>query len=246
MVRKSAAFLVMLGLTFGAARAANSPATDWKYANPFCQAIAHVAPADDGSGYGLALFAGSGERIDAHVTLVSDTDAYDAHVSALLAGPADDRRSGAVFVTLPVSTGLKYYFVDSYTLDGGDAVTCPSYVFPVRDSMRNAPAGVATVAAQHLQALPPLKCGRAYIPPKLHGVLQSPVGAYGSRPLTVVARAYIDSNGYSLKEEIVQSSGVDGMDKYLLGAVGVHQFAPAQFLCVPVVGVTEVELKYFP
>ena len=77
-------------------------------------------------------------------------------------------------------------------------------------------------------------------------MLQSRVGVYGGRPLTVVARAYIDSNGYSISEEIVQSSGVDGMDKFMLGAVGVHQFTPAQFLCVPVVGTMDVELKYFP
>ncbi len=228
------------------AGAADLPSPPWKYDNPFCQVLAQVAPAYDGSGYGLALFAAAGEKLDAHVTLISDSDAYDAHVIAPLFGPPEDRQSAPIIVKLPVATGVKYFFVDSYAVDGDNVVTCPSYVFPVGDALSDVPAGVQTIPARHLQALGALKCGHAYIPPKMHGDLESPVGVYGGRPLTVVARAYVDSNGYSIKEEIVESSGVDGMDKFMLGAVGVHQFTPAEFLCVPVVGTTEIELKYFP
>jgi hypothetical protein len=125
-------------------------------------------------------------------------------------------------------------------------MTCPSYVFPVGQTISGVPADVASIQARHLQSVGPLKCGHVYVPPQLNGDLQSPVGIYGGKPLTVVARAYIDSNGYSLSEEIIRSSGVDGMDKYMLGAVGVHQFRPARFLCVPVVGTADIELKYFP
>lgn len=229
------------------ARAADAPTVHWKHDNPFCQVVAQVAPADNGSAYALALFAAAGSMLDAHVTLVSDTDAYDAHVSGTsLSGTPDDRQSDPMLVKFPVAAHLKYFFVDSYAIDAGKNVTCPSYVFTLDDGVAEVPAGIQTVQAEHLQELAPLKCGHAYVPPRMRGDLQSPVSAYGGRPLTVVARAYIDSNGYSISEEIVQSSGVDGMDKFMLGAVGVHQFAPAQFLCVPVVGTTEVELKYFP
>jgi hypothetical protein len=247
MVGRAAVLLVALFGMCVPARAADTPSAKWKYDNPFCQVIAQAARTSDGSGYGLALFAAGGEKVDAHVTLITQTDAYDADVNVLLSGPPDDRQTGAVLVKLPASAAVQYSFVDSYVLDGNGAVTCPSYVFPLDDSTTSVPAGVEAIVAQHLQALGPLKCGHAYTPPQMRGDLQSPVGMnYGDRPLTVVARAYVDSNGYSIKEDIVQSSGVDGLDKYMLGAVGVHQFAPAQFLCVPVVGETEVELKYYP
>jgi hypothetical protein len=179
--------------------------------------------------------------------LVSESDAYDAAVpDGNLSGAQDDRKLEPLSVTLPAQDKIDYFFVDSYSLDHGAAITCPSYVFPVGETLASAPAGLRSIVAQHLQKIAPPKCGKVYADPAMHGDLMSPVGAYGGKPLTVVARAYIDSNGYSIKDEIVQSSGVDGMDRYMLGAVGVHQFRPAQFLCTPVVGTMLIELKYFP
>jgi hypothetical protein len=246
MLRRAAAFLVALESLAAPARAADAPAAHWKYDNPFCRVLARVAPAPDGSSYALALFAAGGTALDAHVTLVGDTDAYDAHAGSLaLNGPPDDRQSPAMLLKLPDNAPIRYFFVDSYTLDG-KSVTCPSYVFSVRNGALDVMAGAPTIEASHLARLGSLTCGRVYMPPQMHGDLQSAVGDYGGEPLTVTARAYIDSNGYSIREEIVQSSGVAGLDSYMLGAVGVHQFTPAHFLCVPVVGTTEIELKYFP
>ncbi|HEY1867881.1 MAG TPA: hypothetical protein VGG70_06250, partial [Candidatus Cybelea sp.] len=231
--------------------------SQWKYDNPFCQVVAAVVPipavvasnaaVGGGRQYVLALFTPAGATLGAHVTLVSDTDAYDAVVpDGDLSGTPQDRKREPLIVTLPASDKIDYFFVDSYSLDRGAPVTCPSYVLPVGEELSSAPAGLRAIEAQHLQTIAPLKCGKVYVDPAMRGDLTSPVGAYGGKPLTVVARAYIDSNGYSIQEEIVQSSGVDGMDKYMLGAVGVHQFRPAQFLCVPVVGEMLIELKYFP
>jgi hypothetical protein len=257
MSRRAAVLLVAILGSFAPARAADVPSGDWKYENPFCQVVALVAPipavvastapVGGDSRYALELFASDGRTLAAHVTLVSDTDAYDATVpKGTLADSSEGRSLGPVIVTLPAPDTITYFFVDSYSLDGGAGVTCPSYVFQVSQALSGAPAGVPSVDAQHLQKIGPLKCGSAYLPPQMHGDLESPVGAYGGRPVTAVTRAFIDSNGYAIRQQIVQSSGVDGIDKYLLGAVGVHQFTPAQFLCVPVVGTVDVELKYFP
>jgi hypothetical protein len=257
MSRRAAVLLVALLGSFAPARAADAPSGQWKYENPFCQVVAFVAPlpaivastapVGGDTRYALALFASAGTKLAAHVTLVSDTDAYDVTVPAgALADSSGGRSLGPVIVTLPAPDTVTYFFVDSYALDSGAGVTCPSYVFPVGQALSGAPAGAPSIVAQHLQKIGPLKCGRAYLPPQMHGDLESPVGAYGGRPVTAVTRAYIDSNGYAIRQQIVQSSGVDGIDKYLLGAVGVHQFSPAQFLCVPVVGTVDVELKYFP
>ena len=179
---RAAALLVAFAGTFAAARA-DDTAARWKYDNPFCQVVAFTAPLPDvvapvalaggESRYALGLYTAAGATLSAHVTLVSDTNAYDAAVpEGTLFGAAGDRKSDAIVVTLPAP----------------DRIT----------------------------------------PPPLRGDLKSPIGDYGSKPLAVTARAYIDSNGYSIREEIV------------------HQFTPAQFLCVPVVGVTDVELEYNP
>jgi len=257
MIRKSVAFLAALGFSYAPARAADGPAANWKYDNPFCQVVASLAPVPDvvaavtpvggGSRYVLALYTPAGTTLAAHVTLVSDTEAYDAAVSdGDLSGPLADRDLVPVVVTLPQPDRISYFFVDSYSLDRGASVTCPSYVFPAGETLSGVPAGLRTIEARDLQSLGSLSCGHAYAPARMRGDLESPVGRYGGKPLTVTVRAYIDSNGYSIREEVVQSSGVEGMDQYLLGAIGVHQFAPAQFLCVPVVGTVEVTLRYFP
>lgn len=256
MFRRGALLLVAL-LAFPRGGAADEPSPHWKYENPFCQVVAAVAPIPDivasiapvggQTRYVLDLFTSSGTTLRAHVTLVSEHDAYDAAVpDSDLSGAADDRKLEPLIVTMPAPDKVDYFFVDSYSVDRGAEVTCPSYVFPVGETVSSSPAGLRSIDAQQLQKIAAPKCGKVYAEPGLRGDLLSPVGAYGGKPLTVVARAYIDSNGYSIQEEIVQSSGVDGMDKYMLGAVGVHQFRPAQFLCVPVVGTMLIELKYFP
>lgn len=257
MFRRAAVLVVAsLGLLPRTA-AADEPASQWQYDNPFCQVVAAVVPIPDvvasiaavggESRYALNLFTPGGTTLSAHVTLVSDTDAYDAPVpDGNLSGPPDDRRLEPLIATLPARDTINYFFVDSYSLDHAATVTCPSYVFPVGTALSSAPTGLRSIDAQRLQKIALPKCGKVYVEPAMRGDLMSPVGAYGGKPLTVVARAYIDSNGYSIKDEIVQSSGVDGMDKYMLGAVGVHQFRPAEFLCTPVVGTMLIELKYFP
>ena len=226
--------------------ATSSPAV-WKFDNPFCGAVAHVAALADGSGYAVELGASGGNTIDAHVTLVGATDAYDAYLTGQpLVGTPDDREASPVVVKLPTTARIKYFFVDSYTLDGGKVIDCPSYVFELSRDTVDAPPNVAGITAKHLQALGALSCGHVYTPPRLHGQFQSAIGDYGNKPLTVLGQAYIDSNGYSVREKLLQSSGVEGVDQYELGAIHEHQFTPATFLCTPVVSTMEVELHYFP
>ncbi len=227
--------------------AATSSTTIWKYDNPFCGVVARVAPIADGTGYAVALDASAGNTVDAHVTLVGASDAYDADLTGQpLVGTPDDRHSDGVIVKLPNSAKIAYFFVDSYAIDGGKSVSCPSYVFPVSTATLNVPPGVSGIAAQHLQALGSLPCGHVYVPPSMHGQFQSAIGKYGNRRLTVVARAYIDSNGRSVREELLTSSGVEGVDQFELGAIREHQFMPAQFLCTPVVSTIDVEMHYSP
>jgi hypothetical protein len=247
MSLRAAASLVALAALAVPARAADDAALKWKYDNPFCQVVAGVTPASEGRGYQLALFTSRGATIDAHVTLVSANDAFDAHVAGMpLSGSPGDRQTEPMLLTVPSSDPPRYFFVDSYAIDGAAAVTCPSYVFEVAEETVALPTGAPEIHAAHLQSIGPLKCGETYTQPRMRGDLTSPAGAYGGGRLVAVVRAYVDSNGYALREELAQSSGVEGWDKFALGAVGVHQFDPARFLCVPVVGQIEIKLTYYP
>jgi hypothetical protein len=246
MVRKGAAFLVMLGLSLGAARAAGAPSAQWKYANPFCQVIAEVAPLSDGSGYGVELAAASGTTVEAHVTLIGVTDAYDAHVSDTnLSGPPEDRETAPVAFRLPATDTLQYFFVDSYAIDRGSSVTCPSYVFPIGPAVSGS-AGATATFAQHLQALGQLKCGHEYQGPSTPRDATGIIGRFGNRPLSTQLDVYIDSNGRAIDEKVVLSSGVEGVDAAAIGNVQQQRFVPAEFLCTPVVGELEVRVDYQP
>jgi hypothetical protein len=219
----------------------------WAHENSFCQAVAQIAPIDDGSGYGVALLAPSGTTISAHVTLVTDTDAYDANVqNATLTGSPNNRESEPILVKTPVATKVKYFFVDSFAIAGGQRQTCPSYVFEVRDGIADSPSGALIVGATHLQTLATIRCGHAYEPPHINGDVHDIVGTYGSRPLSNVAHVYIDSKGQPIEVKLTKSSGVEGLDQFTLGAIEEHRFTPARFLCTPVVGQMTLQMNYMP
>jgi hypothetical protein len=245
--------LVSLGIP---ARAADAPASQWKYDNPFCDAVAAVAPLPDvvasltlataESRYAVDLQARTGTTLAAHVTLVSDTDAYDAAVPRTsLSGAAADRETPAFIVALPKPDRIKFYFVDQYAVDGGASVTCPSYVFPIGEPLASQ-GSAAVLTATHLQSLGMVPCGAVYRPVRFGNDFGSLIGAYGNKRLSVSYHAYVDSNGRALRETLLQSSGVAGLDAAALGEIQQGDFKPAQFLCTPVVGEIDVELDYVP
>ena len=56
----------------------------------------------------------------------------------------------------------------------------------------------------------------------------------------------IDSSGALVQTDVYRSSGVEGLDDAAVGAVQASTYAPAQFLCTPVVGVSVFNLQYSP
>jgi hypothetical protein len=243
---RAAAFLVVLASLVAPARA-DVAAANWKLDNPFCNVIAEMAPLAQGTGYGLALYAAKGTSLEAHLTLISNTDAYDAHVGALrLSGPAQDRAGEPVLVKVPSGVKIEYYFVDSYAFDGGQAVTCPSYVSAIGEGSSDLPQGAPKVNAQHLQSLGTIACGKAYQPPSLRGDVGAVIGHYGNKPLSVKLRAYVDSNGHAIGVKTIESSGVEGVDRFAVGSVRQQEFNPARFLCTPVVSEMLLRMEYQP
>jgi hypothetical protein len=244
--------------SFGAAAcAADAPAAQWKYDNPFCNVIAAAAPLPDvvaavtppagGSRYAVDLHARTGTALAAHVTLVSESDAYDVAVpDTNLSGPVEDRATNPFVVMLPKPDSVKFFFVDSYAVDRGASVTCPSYVFLIGEPLSSQESGAVVLTATHLQALGKLPCGQVYQPVRLGNDFGSVVGAYGNQPHSVTYHAYIDSNGRALREVLIRSSGVDGLDDAALGDIQQANFKPAQFLCTPVVGEVDLREDYNP
>jgi TonB family protein len=232
---------------------APAAASTWKFDNPFCEVLASLVPAHDvapGSEYGVQLFARHGATVAAHVTLIGADSAYDAHVAATnLQGAADDRRSSGVIVKLEKPERIHYFFVDSYSIDGGAPVTCPSYVFLSGSGPSDDGVSVTdpkTVAAGFLQKLPDLPCGNAYIEPTIQKGFDPIVGVYGGGKRSTMVHVFIDSNGSPIRATMKTSSGLDGIDDAALAGVQRTRFHPAQFLCTPVVGEVDMEMDYSP
>jgi hypothetical protein len=239
------------------ARAPAESSIDWKYDNPFCDVVAAVVPLPDvvasvtpiqgGMRYVVALFARRGTTLAAHVTLVSDGSAYDAVLpDTNLSGPLEDRRREPVVVTLPAADQLKYFFVDSYALDGRASVTCPSYVFPIGETVQAQVAGAAVIPAVLLQSIEKLPCGQTYQDAGTGRDFGGVIGRYGNKPLSVTYHVYIDSKGHAISEKLLQSSGVEGVDSAALGSIQQQEFQPAQFLCTPVVSEINIRMDYVP
>ncbi len=240
---RAAAFLIVVHWLWAPADATE---TAWKFDNPFCKVVAEMQPLADGSGYAVALGAAEGNEVSAHVTLVTESDAYDLHLEGLpLSISGSGREAGPVIATLTTSDKVKYYFVDSFTLDGGRAVTCPSYIFAMpADAIAHGFA--VRIAADHLQPIGTPSCKRIYEPPDFNGDIDFPIGNFGNRRLSSTYDVFIDSAGHSVYESLVTSSGVEGVDDFARGAIQQHQFRAAKFLCTPVVAEIEVRVSYEP
>ena len=210
------------------------------------------APANDTTSDALALavFSRSKQASEAtmHVTLISDADAYDVLLTHVRLGP--DSNSPTVVVTLPKQTAIRYAYVDSYRTEGGADVTCPSdprVVAPYGKVVRiDFPQpGSPRFAATFTQPLPPLPCGRVFTRARVTHAYR-PRGFTVDKTRTVDVEVFVDSDGRLVKADVYRSSGVDYMDERAVAAAEHSWYAPATFLCVPVVGRLLYRVDFIP
>jgi hypothetical protein len=225
--------------------------TTWEFDNPFCEVRAGLVPVESairGTEYLVELYASHGTRVSAHVTLIGSEGAYDANVpSTNMSGALDDRRTDGVLIKMPESAPIHYFFVDTFSIDGEAAVTCPSYVQPAGSGPSDdAISGLdlTSVTAAFLQKLPDLSCGKAYIGPSSRKGFEPIVGHYGDKPRSILMHVFIDSAGNALRATMSESSGVQGLDDAAIAAVDYTKYNPAQFLCQPVVGELDMQVNY--
>lgn len=224
--------------------------------NPFCDVSARAEPWDLASNkpsataaadaLAIQLFSQRPSRLDAHVTLIGDRDAYDAFLPRVaLSGEPFTLASQTYVVLLSRSVAIRYVYVDAYAADG-KTVSCPSQpseVLPSQTSLWHPPAPLSfnRSSAVSLGALPAVPCGNVIQEARLVQGAQPryPLAAssQSSGPVrTSEIHVYLDANGNLVKSFVYRSSGYRFLDDAALIAAQRSRYAPRTFLCIPVVG----------
>jgi hypothetical protein len=183
----------------------------------------------------------SGSKLDAHVKLISETDAYDVALTDLaLDGKPSVYSTAAIFVTLPKAAAMRYAYVDSYRLDGAPEKSCATEPFDLRswEALRQAPPTQAPTwprfAAVLNGPLPPLPCGKTYTDARVTHAFQPP-GINVNKTYTVQIGVFLDSEGHPVDTWIYKSSGISQADALARVSALQSQYMPATFLCTPIV-----------
>ncbi len=218
--------------------------------DPFCAIHVVGVPWNQASGTAsssatdsvvLSLYSMSGSKVDAHVKLISQTDAYDVALTDLaLDGKPSAHSTGAIFVTLPKAATLRYAYVDSYRLDGAPEKSCATEPYDLRswEAALQAPPSQPPTSPRFAAALtgplPPLPCGKTYTDARVTRAYQPP-GVPLNKTYTVQVGVFIDSEGRPIDTWIYKSSGIGQADALAKASALLSQYAPATFLCAPIV-----------
>jgi len=204
--------------------------------DPFCAVSVRAVAGTDG--LAVELSSESANRLDAHVTLIGDTNAYDVFLARVpLSGSQPGLHSRPYLVQLPRAEEIGYAFVDSYTA-GSSTTNCPSEPVKVETasgSRPQRPNPADRVVAVYKQAIGPLKCGKAFESPTLAGASVAQASVV-DKPRTSFIMAFVNANGDVVKTYVWQSSGVDYLDTAAAVAAERSRYTPGTLLCTPVVG----------
>jgi hypothetical protein len=229
-----------------------------EWADPFCSVSDQLIYWDTAKGHGTSdatkhllgkLFA-PGSSVAAHLILLTDTDAYEVQIGRQsLSGTEYFRSSARFLVEFPKDVQIKYSFVDSYKLDDGDEVFCPTEPRAFgkgKDSLAKFEVEyLPTYTATYKEALPVLPCGKPYVPATVTRTVAT-TGVVTDKPRRVQIAVYLDSKGTIVKTYVYRSSGVDYGDMRAMFAATHAQYAPATFLCTPIVGEYLYTIDYVP
>lgn len=235
------------------------PATA-RASSPFCAATLWLVPwnassdaaatSAESADYALFLNAAGKTDVAARVTLITDAEAFAVTVPrvALHAIEKESDRVASAHVRFDRKQPVRYAFVDAVGVDGADLTDCPSDVSevePYRGDASSWHVGDAlSIAPKLLQPLPKLACAKAYVPAHIIREIGAPVGHFGNTPRSTGVHVYVDSDGRVVKADVAESSGVEGLDIAALALVRNATYAPAQFLCTPVVSDFIIRMDY--
>jgi hypothetical protein len=229
--------------------------------NPFCDVTLAAAPWDANANLPtstgasdalrLYLYAQRGSSLEADVTFVSAESVYGVHIQKLnLSGEPYKRWAEPVLVTLPQSTAILYAYVSSYVIDGGQQMSCPIVVRAVGVWELTGPTHFEptdrVASATLLRALPSLPCGKLYENARYLGGGKVSVASYITQPVDVPVDIYLDSKGNLVQATLSSPTGIEDIDNAAVGSAELARFAPAQFLCQPVVSHYLYTFRYAP
>ncbi|HEY9085098.1 MAG TPA: energy transducer TonB [Candidatus Tyrphobacter sp.] len=212
----------------------------------------------------VVLYTAAAPRANAVVTFITSDSAYQATIAGVAmhaSAGGGDYESNPVLVSFPKAVNVQFAYVDSFSLNNAPLTACPSFVnqvepygaafrantaLPSLHRITTTPTMTrlyASVAATMLMALPALSCGVAYTParmallPRSDWSVQDEMASYGSgrAGMTTVIAVAITSDGKVYNTTLVQSSGNQITDREALDQARTETYAPAQFLCTPVV-----------
>lgn len=226
-----------------------APAPSPAALDPFCPVEVKAAPIDAAVAsqvagapselLALRLVSQSGPSIDAHVTLLSDTDAYDVSLRNLIVSGGNYKyESPSLLIALPKTARIRFAYVDSYAVAGGTEQTCPSDPLDLSSAKpMQLSAQTPRVVATFKQTLPPLPCGKLFT----YATIAKPSQPIFPRVhldhnLTSQIEVFLDSNGNPIKTYVYRSSGVQAFDASATLAALRTAYAPEMLLCAPVVG----------
>lgn len=212
----------------------------------------------------VVLYTAATARANALITFITRDAAYQATIAGVamhVSSNGGDYESDPVLVSFPATLDVQFAYVDSYSLGSAPLAACPSFVNQV-DAYGSTPRGgtalpslhaiataptmpstYASVAATELMSLPALSCGAVYTPAKMALLPQSDWSVQdewasystGRAGTTAVVAIAITSDGKAVEEQLVHSSGNSITDREAVDQARTETYAPAQFLCTPVV-----------
>ena len=235
------------------AQPSTAPADASLWLDPFCALYATAQPIYTSPSEPLSpisnvlavgVFAEAGARADAHVTLLSDTGAYDAFLQDVpLADDGKGLRSHNILVKLPKAMRVRFVYVDSFAVNGGTEASCPSEPFDLSQvktiRVPPPPAATARVSAVFKQSLPPLPCGKLFTNATIVKPVQPvyPLSYFDHDRAACKSEIFVDSNGNAVKSIGLQEQRTPSVhDNAATQAALRSKYAPPMLLCTPVVG----------
>lgn len=180
--------------------------------------------------------------VDEHITVLTDTDAYDVQLKGVpFEARATARHFQALLVTLPKEMAVRYVYVDSYVANR-EVVSCPSEpsrVTPTSGRFITRIPKTAVAVATFRQTIPPLPCGQMYSEAKVLNAV-SPIypRSFSDHAWhrSVDVGIFVDSLGHAIKTWIYKSSGDSAFDASATLAAFRSTYQPPMLLCTPIVG----------
>jgi hypothetical protein len=183
-----------------------------------------------------------GTTVSARVMVFTPTNAYVADIPTLpLSGTGPVKATANFAIVSDQSIKPRYVYVDSYRLDGGADVECPTEPIAFTGSVSAtsstpAPVSALRFAFTDAEPLPPLTCGAEMKKASIRKAVapQEIDRSFGHIKVTVLV--YVDAGGRLVRAYLLKPSMSNPDNNYAIEAAERSTYFPAIFYCKPVAG----------